>query len=838
MQRSTIKTQIVVATLVALFLIWLASFYELVHTRDSEVDSASKRAKMTSEICAEYTRTLIRRIDEAAIDMGSRWHGDWQAFSDIVRERQRILSDITFQVAVIDPSGHMVFSSLSKPNTKVDLSQREHFRVHADNIGVDELFISKPIQGKVSGKWSIQFTRPIYSEGVFKGVTVLSVSPELLATAAAKLKVDDGVTLEVARNSGELISRHPFDINFLDKNVFNFSNLSERNNDYDSFIVTNGEKNDQKTVYGYYKISPYGLIFLAGIPLEKGLSAYYDHKKNVIFIAATVSILVAILSLVLLRSMISFEKIQRQLEISKDLAEAANYEKSRFLAVMSHEIRTPLNGIVGLVEILLSANTRDEQKHFGKMLNNSVHSLMVIVNDILDFSKIEAGKFEINLSPFCLLEVVNSVADIYALRAKDKNVNFAHHVDSEVPLYLLGDADRLTQVLNNLLGNAIKFTENGYVVLTIKGHKSADDLWLLTFEVADTGVGVPLAQQDKLFQRFSQADVSTTRRFGGTGLGLAISKELVTLLGGEIGYRSQESGSGSIFWFSIPFSEVSAPCAQENPTLSSDKASGSITLSDFDDRVSILLVEDNDTNLIVAREILRKLGLKNIFEARNGEEAISCFQRQRFDLVLMDCQMPVLDGYEATKRLRAMGCNTPIIALTANAVNGDRDICLQAGMNDYCTKPVSTSGLANVLSQWLPKVDLASGKGVMSDSSPSQTPENSTAKVEPDMIVDVQGVLARLEGDVELFNMLLVAAAQSLPATYDSLVEALNQERITDAARDAHSIKGAALSVGALRVAEQARSVEMSCKANDEASARSLLPELLNELKLLQAFKL
>jgi signal transduction histidine kinase/ActR/RegA family two-component response regulator len=372
--------------------------------------------------------------------------------------------------------------------------------------------------------------------------------------------------------------------------------------------------------------------------------------------------------------------------------EAMHTVKSDFLAKMSHEIRTPMNGVLGMAELLLTMDLNPAQAECAGLIKTSSEALLVILNDILDFSKIEAGKLKTESTLVPIRPLLQNAADLCRIPAAAKGLDFRVDFAPGLPEYIRSDGFRIRQVVLNLLGNAVKFTSSGCVELRVEGEFENDTSLVLRIVVRDTGIGIASENLEQLFRPFTQAEESTTRRFGGTGLGLAISKNLVELLGGQIDAES-EFGRGSRFWITLPVG-TAGPGEIATPEPQTDEAWGALR------QLSVLLVEDHPVNRRVAQGMLQRLGCA-VWCAENGQSAVSQAAAAPFDVILMDCQMPVMDGYEATRRIRSQARHQPpIVALTANTTSEDIAHCLASGMDGHLAKPISLKQLEQAIRRY------------------------------------------------------------------------------------------------------------------------------------------
>jgi len=514
-----------------------------------------------------------------------------------------------------------------------------------------------------------------------------------------------------------------------------------------------------------------------------------------------------------------------ELSLAKKTAEDASQAKSMFLANMSHEIRTPLNGILGIADLLLTADLPEKPHGFVRILHGSAVSLLDIINDILDSSKIEAGKLELESILFNLHDLVRDTMDSFALVAQHKGVGLFCDMGKGVPASVQGDAVRLRQILVNLINNALKFTEKGEVRVSVGLAEEGDGDYLITLAVRDTGIGIPTEKLEYIFESFSQADGSTSRKYGGTGLGLTISKQLVQLMGGGLGVKSTV-GDGSVFTFSVRLRKgvtVEAQPAETGPIC---------RLTDLSAR-RVLIVEDNEVNQVVAMGMLNALGLSADL-ATNGKEALAAFEKSGYDLVFMDCQMPVMDGYEATRLIRGKEAHgherlrvrpgakdrVTIVGLTANAMKDERAKLLDCGMDDYLAKPYTVAQMRTMLSTWLvgedgPVESIPTADGTSPDGD-SATGEHELDDVDRSMLAQI----SRLKGGV------LSVAIETYLATSTSN---LGKIRAALAANDgkavaftAHGLKSSSAMLGAHGLAAHCADLEAlgNTAAIDEAAMK------------------
>jgi PAS domain S-box-containing protein len=508
-------------------------------------------------------------------------------------------------------------------------------------------------------------------------------------------------------------------------------------------------------------------------------------------------------------------KDKEELKKQTEMAVSSSIAKSEFLANMSHELRTPMNAIIGMCEFLLDSRLDEDQRENAETLHNSSKHLLSILNNILDLSKIEAGEWEIESVPYHLETSIHQIAQLYTPIAQQKSINLKVEHDSRLPQIIEGDLGKIQQIMKNLISNALKFTENGHITVRTRQMKSEKDTFLM-LEIEDTGIGIPANKRNAIFEKFTQADTSVTREFGGTGLGLAITQQLTYLMKGKIGVKSVE-GEGSTFWCMIPL-KIAAENAKvvnlhDNDT--KDRALKSV------ENLRVLAVDDHPINQEFLRKLLTRLGFKHIDIANNGLEALNHIKDKTYNIVLMDCQMPVLDGYQAVSLLRdhekrnETAQHLPVIALTANAMVGDREKCLKAGMDDYLSKPIKADKLYDLIQKHATPPEDNVIEGEIAEISDIHAIQEAITPIPEDHdtspVIDMNHLNSFTEGDINYEQDLIDLFFSEYHKNLKSLITTVEANDNEEWKNAAHKLKGAAANLGATPLQE------ICLKAEEEA---------------------
>ncbi len=811
--------------LLSFFIAWMS--HSLILEYRENINTGLKFTLNTARMIRDNTEKILSNADQILLFLKYEYEHSPETFNISSLERDGFINLKNYaQVGVIDKNGIYVKSNIFN-FSPVDLSGREHFQVHK-NTNSRNLYISKPIIGKVTGKTTLQLTRRLNSrDGTFDGVIVISIEQGVLEEDYRNINFGYNSLIALAGSGWAFIAGEPAG-GPTPPAPLDFAPLVAAAEAAPEHSLVDNRLDDKTSrVYSYAKLKNYPLIAVFGVTKKQALEEYNDTFRTTLVSTTFIVVSVTLLMTFVLKYVRSKQGELQQAQANERLAKQANQLKTDFLAKVTHEIRTPMNAIKGMTEYLMQTSLNLEQKDcINTILDANMH-LLNVVNDLLDLSKIEAGKLELEQIEFNLFNLIESTIRILKPLADRKNIQLHYHYKGVAQAIIKSDPARIRQLIFNLTHNSLKFTTIGEVTVGCHVTDLQTGLYRVAISIKDTGVGIAREYLDKLFDPFSQATDATTRLYGGTGLGLTVCKQLIDLMQGTIDVTSIEGiGSEFLVRFEAPIGSVDR--------LGREQATSLDALPSLPP-LKILIVDDNAINLKVATKVFSLLNQQPTC-VDSGAKAIETLQHDVFDLIFMDVEMPVLNGFETTKRIRD-GVTTPgnqdipIIAMTAYSLNSYKQQCLESGMNDFITKPIDIQALHGVLHNYL----RGSAKACLlsdNDNGPNNTASNEHL---PDMAaippLVAEEAIRRLGFDRGLYIDICIDFLEKFNAEKFKILFIDQKPQQGTLLLFAHTLSGVARSIGAERVSHVAQNLEALARSENMENLDTLLQSLQAELQ-------